>query len=81
MTSNCPLYNIPDEDTRHVLQCQSTATTLQRNNLKAELECWLKSKDTHPDITAFITTGLMKWFDSSPLKLSESTLDSTIFHA
>ena len=81
LTSNCPLCNMPDEDTRHVLQCQSTAAKLHRNNIMAELECWLKSKDTHPDITALFTSGLMKWFNSSPHILSESTLDSTILIA
>ena len=75
LSSNCLLCNVPDEDTTHVLKCQSTSTTLHRNNLMVELEYWLKSNDTRPDITTFIISGLMKWFDPSIHILERNSLD------
>ena len=81
LTSNCPLCNIPEEDTIHVLQCPSPSSILQRNSLMEELECWLKGKDTHPDITTFIISGLTKWFNGSNHILSESIPDQTLLIA
>ena len=79
--SNCPLCHLPNEDTLHVLQCQSSSATSHRTNLLAELTSWLKSVDTHPDITTYINTGLSNWFNCSPHTLSRHNLDPVTFTA
>ena len=65
LLSNCPLCNLPDEDTTHVLQCQSSSAISLKTNLLSELECWMQAKNTHPDIKTFIIIGIEKWFNSS----------------
>ena len=79
--ANCPLCHLANEDTLHVLRCQSTSTTLHRNNLMVELTCWLKSVDIHPDITTYISSGLSNWFNCSPHTLSRQNLDQIMLTA
>ena len=73
LSAQCPLCSYPQEDTRHILQCPSTSTQSLRHRLLKELQCWLSSVDTHPEISDFLVKGLTSWltpncyfsFDSS----------------
>ena len=39
LLSNCPICNLPDEDTTHVLKCQAEQTISLRQNLLNEFQC------------------------------------------
>ena len=64
MHSNCPMCNLPGENTTHILQCQHSTICTLRIDLLSELKVWLASKDTDPDIINFIHKGLTAWFNS-----------------
>ena len=81
LLSNCPICNLPDEDTIHVLRCQAVQTLSLRHNLLTELQCWMIGKDTHPDIVTFIVNGLESWFNNSPHHIDRHSLEHSMYLA
>ena len=75
---NCPICGCEKEDTTHILQCQDEKVKLLRDNLLKELQCWLNSIDTHPDITSFVISGLSSWLSSSTDVIINDTLEPSI---
>lgn len=48
-----------------------------RKDLLSELQTWLISKETHPDIILFLCDGLHFWFQSSSYEIDHN-VDATI---
>ena len=61
LSAHCPLCQHPHEDTHRILKCPSNSASSLRQRLLTELQCWLQSVDTHPDIIAFLINGLTSW--------------------
>ena len=56
--SRCPCCQAPVETTSHLLICPSDKMLMSWNKSVSNLESWLTSVDTHPDITLCIVSSL-----------------------
>ena len=76
LSSNCPICDEKNEDTNHILRCSDPKVKSLRNDLLKEMKCWMNSIDTHPDIIAFVISGLSSWLSSA----NDFHLDVTVDH-
>jgi hypothetical protein len=75
LSAQCPLCPFSNEDTTHILQCPSNSTSSLRQCLLLELQSWLSSVDTQPDIQEFLISGLTSWLSPN----SQFSLDTSIY--
>ena len=61
--ASCPVCQAPNEDLLHILTCPHPESKIFRNLQLEELQQWLQSEMTHPDISDFIISGLRSWFE------------------
>ena len=61
LVSNCPRCYAKNESTTHILQCNSTAAQLTREESMDKLGEWLRSSKTCPDIIKLILSGMSRW--------------------
>ena len=80
LSPGCPLCPHLTEDTTHILQCPSSSSCELRTHLLEELQCWMTSVNTHPDIIHFIISGLSAWGSSLPFVL-DTCIDASLLCA
>lgn len=56
--SSCPMCDSKDKYTRHVLSCTNSKVVKLRSNLIEELNTWISTVNTHPDIQLYITSSI-----------------------
>ena len=66
-----------NENTTHIIRCQSNSMKELRKELLSELKVWLESKETNPDITTFPCDGLYSWFQSPSYDIDQNADVST----
>ena len=81
VSAQCPLCQHPYEDTYHILQCSSNSASSLRQRLLKELQCWLQSVDTHPDIVAFLISGLTSWLTPGTSFYLDTSVDLPLLNA
>ena len=64
---NCPMCNIAQEDTTHILQCNEENVIALKSELISDLRTWMMDNNTQPDIMEFIASGLSSWLTSSSI--------------
>jgi len=63
LSSNCPICGAIDEHTTHVLTCRDPKVIDLRSSLIEELNAWLCSVNTYPDLQTYIISSLEQWFE------------------
>ncbi len=64
VSARCPSCPFASEDLVHVLTCPSMATASLCTTLLLELDLWLASQNTDPNIRSFLVSNLKSWFCS-----------------
>jgi len=64
--AQCPRCVHPMEDKEHILKCPAESAHTQWNKSIAELDQWLQTARTHPQIRKDIVEGLQQWHDQIP---------------
>ena len=82
LSSNCPICGSIDEHNNHVLTCRNPKVTDLHSNLIEELNAWLCTVNTYPDLQIYIISSLEQWFkypDSDYYNILDN--DDTASHA
>jgi len=82
LSSNCPICGSIDEHTTHVLTCRDIKVIDLRSSLIEELNVWLCTVNTHPDLHIYIISSIEQWLkypDSDCYNFLDN--DDTISHA
>lgn len=57
------------------------ATSTSEKKMLLELNVWLASVDTHPDIISVIISGLSSWLTATPIPELDTAVETTLLHA
>jgi len=63
--AKCPHCNCPLEDKDHIFKCPAVAATKQWTNALEDLDWWLETTKTHPQLRHDIIDGLRQWHDQT----------------
>jgi len=64
--AQCPCCSHPIEDKEHIFKCPAESAQTQWNQLLEELDQWMQSTRTHPQLRKDIIDGLQQWLDQIP---------------
>jgi len=63
--AQCPQCTCPMEDNKHIFKCPSKLVTKQWTKVMEELDQWLQTAKTHPQLWKDIVEGLPQWHDQT----------------
>jgi len=63
--AKCPQCPCPVEDRDHIFQCPAESAIKQWEKTLEELDTWLQSAQTHPQLRKDIVEGLRQWHDQT----------------
>jgi len=63
--AKCPRCPCPVEDRDHIFRCPAESAIKQWEKTLEELDTWLKSTQTHPQLRKDIIEGLRQWHDQT----------------
>jgi len=64
--ARCPRCSCLVEDKEHIFKCQEASAVKQWNKALDDLDQWLQSQHSHPQIRQDIIHGLRQWHDDKP---------------
>jgi len=59
--AKCPCCKCPLEDKEHIFKCPTVAATKQWTKVLEDLDWWLETAKTHPQLRHNIINGLRQW--------------------
>jgi len=64
--SMCPRCKGPMEDKNHIFKCPAESVVQQWTKALEDLNGWLESVKTHPQLRHDLIAGLKRWHDEEP---------------
>jgi len=77
--AQCPCCSYPIEDKDHIFKCPAESAQTRWNQSLKELDQWMQSTRTHPQLRQDIINGLQQWHDQIP-SCRQGIIGSTTGH-